>query len=1337
VPSGAQPQSRTESADSALSLYHLLDPKVLANPYPLFRRLRDEDPVHWDPFLHAWVVTRYADVLEVLHSYSADRTPTPEQLASMGLAHLSPIAQLMVQQMLFMDAAQHTRLRGLASRAFTPARIEVLRSHMGEIVDRLLDDFEKRGSMDVIEELGEPLPAIITAEMLGVPVEDRHRLKKWSANFAEMLGNFQHNPERAQTMLRTVEDMTAYFREAVRESQRHPREGLINSLLTAEIGGDRLNEEEIVANVIITMVGGQETTTNLIGNGVLTLLRHPDQMERLRGDLTLIPSAVEEMLRFESPSQHTARLAPEDCELGGKQIRKRQAVIAVMAAANRDPGRFPEPDRFDIVREDNRHVAFGYAAHFCFGAPLARLEGQVVFESLLRRFPKFHMEPQELVWRTNLGLRGLTSLKISFERPGPATKSVPETQDDNRQQSHDTFHDKTGGRAVAPGFSGTASSLTEAERHRLQVEWNDTDKPYPADRCIHELIEARAANTPEAIAVEDRSQRLTYNELNRRANQLAHFLSRKCAGPDVPVAVCLKRSPELLVALLGVLKAGGACVPLDPDYPSERLSHILRDCGAPILITQLDLLSTVGATEAEVVDLESASKLLAGESCENLQVEVTPRNLAYVIYTSGSTGKPRGVQLTHGGLVNHGVASIDVYGLTASDRVLQFASISFDIAIEEILPTWFAGGCVIPRGEQVPLTAAEFLRWIEAQKITVLDLPTAYWHELVHELAESEEPVPESLRLVIVGGEKASSSAYSTWLKAGGARVRWVNTYGPTEASVIATAYEPDPKKPFPDNLPIGRPIANVRLYVLDSDLQPVPVGTPGELHIGGVGLARGYLNHPELTAEKFIDDPFCDEPGARLYKTGDMVRRLPDGNLEFVGRMDFQVKIRGFRVELGEIEAVLEKHPAVAQAVVIAREADGGKQLAAYVIAAPGGVPAAELRDYSKKQLPEYMVPADFVFVESFPLTPNGKVDRRALPEPQAAEPALAGSFVVPRDEFESKMARLWAQVLGRESVGVRDNFFDLGGHSLLALRLTSRIEKEFRRKLTLTALIQAPTVEEMVRLVREQDTAWSPLVALQSAGTKPPFFFVHGLGGTVMRFHELARHMAPDQPFLCFQAQGMDGKLPVLDQVDDMAKLYLEHLRKAQPEGPYYLGGYSFGGLVALEVARRLVEADQEIGLLALVDTYFVGQQSNSSLVSRFFSLSSEQKLAYLKKRATRYRRGIKRRIDSLSLPRAVKAVREACAAAEQKYRPSTFSVPLTLFRASEKALRGINDAQNGWQQYAAGGLEVHEIDGDHGNILNEPNVRQLAAALRARLDLARSERFEDVREGSLSSR
>jgi len=434
VPSGAQPKSRAESEASALSLYHLLDPAVLADPYPLFHRLRSEDPVHWDPFLHAWVVTRYADVMEVLHTFSANRTPTPEQLADMGLTQLGPIAQLMVQQMLFMDSAQHVRLRGLASRAFTPARVEQLRSHIVEIVNALLDDFEGRASIDVISELGEPLPATITAEMLGVPVADRHRLKEWSANFAQMLGNFQHNPENAPVMLRTVEEMTAYFREAVAESRKHPREGLIHSLLTAEMDGDRLNDEEVVANVIITMVGGQETTTNLIGNGVLTLLRNPEQLEKLRNDLSLIPSAVEELLRYESPSQHTARLAPSDGELGGKLIRKRQAVIAVMAAANRDPERFPDPDRFDITRADNRHLAFGYAAHFCFGAPLARLEGQITFDALLRRFPNIYLEPQDLVWRNNLGLRGLNSLKIGLGGTAATNFDAARQNRDGRQK---------------------------------------------------------------------------------------------------------------------------------------------------------------------------------------------------------------------------------------------------------------------------------------------------------------------------------------------------------------------------------------------------------------------------------------------------------------------------------------------------------------------------------------------------------------------------------------------------------------------------------------------------------------------------------------------------------------------------------------------------------------------------------------------------------------------------------------------------------------------------------------------------------------------------------------
>ena len=368
--------SRTERPDAVLSLYHLLDPEVLADPYPLFDRLRREDPVHWDPFLHAWIVTRYSDVMEVLHTFSADRTPTPEQLSAMGLSQLNPIAQVMVKQMLFMDAPAHTRLRSLASKAFTPARVEKLRGHIREIVDRLLDAVEANGHMDVIAEFAEPLPAIVTAELLGVPVEDWRRLKAWSANFAEMLGNFQHNPERNPLMLRTVEEMTGYFRDAVREISAHPREGLIDSLITAEIDGDRLTEEEVIANSIVTMVGGQETTTNLIGNGLLSLLRNRPELDRLNADLSLTPSAVEEMLRYESPSQHTARLAPEDRELGGKKIEKRQAVIAVMAAANRDPERFPDPHRFDPSRffheaESARHrysyLPFGAGPRICLG----------------------------------------------------------------------------------------------------------------------------------------------------------------------------------------------------------------------------------------------------------------------------------------------------------------------------------------------------------------------------------------------------------------------------------------------------------------------------------------------------------------------------------------------------------------------------------------------------------------------------------------------------------------------------------------------------------------------------------------------------------------------------------------------------------------------------------------------------------------------------------------------------------------------------------------------------------------------------------------------------------
>nr|BBH95687.1 cytochrome P-450 like protein [Thermogemmatispora argillosa] len=411
-----EPRSVRQQQEPPLSLYHLLDPEVLANPYPLYHRLRREDPVHWDPFLHAWVVTRYADVITVFQRFSAQRTPTPEQLEAMGMQALTPLARVMVKQMLFLDPPAHTRVRSLAAKAFTPRRVAALREHIRDITNSLLDRVQAQGHMDVIADLAYPLPAIVTAEMLGVPTEDWQQLTAWSADFAQVLGNFQHNPDRVAQVIRSLNEMTAYFRSAIRDIERHPREGLIHAFLTAEIDGDRLSEEEVIANTIITMVGGQETTTNLIGNGVLSLLRHPDQLALLRADLSLIPSAVEELLRYESPSQHTARLAPEDTELGGKKIRKRDAVIAVMGAANRDPERFPDPDRLDIRREDNRHVAFAWGSHFCFGAALARIEGQTAIELIVRRLPGLRLEPGPLVWRENLGLRGLKHLLVSWER---------------------------------------------------------------------------------------------------------------------------------------------------------------------------------------------------------------------------------------------------------------------------------------------------------------------------------------------------------------------------------------------------------------------------------------------------------------------------------------------------------------------------------------------------------------------------------------------------------------------------------------------------------------------------------------------------------------------------------------------------------------------------------------------------------------------------------------------------------------------------------------------------------------------------------------------------------
>ncbi len=888
--------------------------------------------------------------------------------------------------------------------------------------------------------------------------------------------------------------------------------------------------------------------------------------------------------------------------------------------------------------------------------------------------------------------------------------------------------------------------MSEAELNQILVRWNDTRADYPSELCLHQVFEAQSQRTPNSVAVEYENVTLTYAELDRRANQLARYLRNRGAEVEGRVAVCLKRSFELPVALLAVLKAGAACVPLDPNYPEERLELMLRDAAPAVLLADESSLkkfssAKFASSSLEIVGLPQEWAQVSQEDDKRIACEVRPADVAYLIYTSGSTGTPKGVLLTHGGLVNHGAAAVKLFGHVPADRVLQFSSISFDIAIEEMFPTWMAGAAVVFRPEDLSLQVGEFLRWVRQHGITVLDLPTAYWHEMVHELSELKEPVPQGLRLVIVGGEKASAKAFSAWRKAVGNRVRWINTYGPTEASVIATAYEPPSSQDVPmlTTLPIGRPVANTKVYLLDEQLNPVPVGVPGELHIGGVGVARGYLNRPENTAEKFISDPFSDDPAARLYKTGDMAQFLPSGEIEFVGRRDFQVKIRGFRVEPGEIEAVLERHPAVRDVAVVAREwSEGDKRLVAYFVPQAGQQPdPSELRSFLQGKLPAYMVPASFVMLQAMPLTPNGKVDRKALPDPSASDSELfhsesATDGAQPKDALELQLTGIWESVLGIRPIGREQNFFDLGGHSILAVRLMHRIEQALQRKIPITTLLQAPTIAGLAELMRREgwSPSWSSLVPIQPHGSRPPFFCVHGIGGTVLRFRDLARYLGNEHALYGLQAKGLDGKQACASSVEEMAADYIRDIQQVQPQGPYFLGGYSFGGMVALEMAQQLRAQGDEVALVALLDTFPGRPMSSSELLLKLLRMPVKEKISYSIARARRFATYLQRRLGR-QLPPDLLKVRQACYLAESRYVPKIYTGRITVFRPSTKSLRSVHDAMGGWNEWCAGGVEIHEISGRHDNMFFEPNVTILAEKLSEclrRAEMAGSERVAE---------
>ena len=604
--------------------------------------------------------------------------------------------------------------------------------------------------------------------------------------------------------------------------------------------------------------------------------------------------------------------------------------------------------------------------------------------------------------------------------------------------------------------------LTTAERHQMLVEWNDTITEYPKDQCIHQLFEDQVERTPEAVAVIFKESLLTYRELNERANQLAYHLRALGVGPGTLVGVCLERSLEMVIGLLGTLKAGGAYVPLDPAYPKDRLAFMLEDAQAPVCVTQEWLMADLPLPDTQVVCLDRDWPAISSLSTSNLAIEVRPDNLAYAIYTSGSTGTPKGVLIPHQGLLNLVFWHQRAFHVTAHDRATQLASLAFDAAVWEIWPYLSIGARLYLVQPEIVSSPRQLQDWLLAQAITITFVPTP----IAEQLLDLEWSSASELRLLLTGGDKLHKSPTRSL------PFQVVNNYGPTENSVVATSVALRSESNVVP--PIGRPIDNVQVYILDPSCQPVPIGVAGELCIGGDSLASGYHNQPALTEEKFIAHPFSDVPGARLYQTGDLARYLPDGNIEFLGRVDDQVKLRGFRIELGEIEAVLSQHPRVHEAVVTVREDQpGDKRLAAYIASDPSAFPVvpselvSEVRRFLEEKLPSYMVPAAFVLLESFPLTPNGKVDRRVLPAPSASDRYVAEEFIAPATPIEEIVASIWCEELGLERVSTDEDFFELGGHSLLAVQVISRIGETFSVNLPLQSLLERRTVHDLAERI------------------------------------------------------------------------------------------------------------------------------------------------------------------------------------------------------------------------------------------------------------------------------
>ena len=894
--------------------------------------------------------------------------------------------------------------------------------------------------------------------------------------------------------------------------------------------------------------------------------------------------------------------------------------------------------------------------------------------------------------------------------------------------------------------------LPERERARVLRDFNQTAVDWGSARTIAEMFETQAAAVPERVAVlvpaldradMSRDQAWTYRELNARANQLARALvSRHGVGPDVRVGVLAERSLDLVLALLAVAKAGGAYVPLDPEYPRELLRFMLADSGAAVILTQSKFSELAAEYQGPVISLDTGWSAISAETEGNLPSRASGDDLAYVIYTSGSTGRPKGAMNTHRGIVNRLLWMQDADGLTERDRVLQKTPFSFDVSVWEFFWPLISGAQLVlakPGGHRDPSYLA---RLIEAARISTVHFVPSMLQAFI------EEPGVErcgALTRVVCSGEALSPELLRRyWSRLD---VPLHNLYGPTETAVEVTAWRANRSDAL-TMVPIGRPIANTQIYILDGMLQPVPEGVSGELFIGGVQVGRGYLNRPELTAEKFIPDPFGGGK-ATLYRSGDMARFRADGTIDFLGRFDHQVKLRGFRIELGEIESALLTHAGVRQCVAVVREdTPGSRQLVAYVVPAAGAAMSTDdLRRHLLRLLPGHMVPAVIISLPELPHLLNGKLDRTALPPPYD----FAAHHVAPRGPFERRLTAVWERVLGVQEIGVTDDFFDLGGHSILAIKLVSAIQSEFGRALPLAQLLANPTVERLAAMLQADDGAanWRPLVALKRGGSEPPLFLLPGAGGNVIYFHALAQHLSESRSIYGLQALGLDGHTPPQIRVEAIAALNIEEMRRAAPSGPYFLAGHSFGGRVALEIAQQLRQQGQAVGLLAIFDTpaptfeplaagdgwsdahwlariareigEFFGVRLDVS-VEQLQPLPADEQVSHVADRMQRA--GVWAAGADPSQLRGYLQVYKANTQTPFARYDAPAAVPIALFKAlesdadEEEAPAGLieltTQAGWGWERFALDGVRVYDVPGAHLSMLAEPQAPALARAL-----------------------